>query len=86
MMLQLKLDGGPLDGEELQAEVDETVLPPKWIPVPPDWLHLPHLELDETSERCSWASARYCRSPLPTPPRKGVPWRYVYLPPVYDRS
>ena len=86
MMLQLKLDGGPLDGEELQAEVDETSLPAKWIPVPPEWLPLPHLELDEISERCWWASARYRRSPLSTPPKRDVPWRYIYLPPVYRTS
>jgi hypothetical protein len=86
MLVQLRLDGGPLDGEQLQAEVDETALPPKWIPAPPEWLYLPHLELNETSERFRWASARYCRSPLSTPPKRGVPWRYVYLPPVYRTS
>ena len=79
MKMPLELRGGPLDGEVIQAEVDETALPAKWLPVPPDYLTLPYLELDESTETCRWTSTRYARNWMPFP-RPGVPWTYIHLP------
>lgn len=67
-------DGGPVDGETFAVELDEFGLPPRFVA-------LPTLALDEQTETAWWVRVRYARAPLLGAIRPGQSWRYFHCPP-----
>ena len=67
-------DGGQVDCETLPVELDAFGLPPRFVA-------LPTLALDEQDETAWWGRIRYARAPLLGVIRKGEPWRYFHCPP-----